>query len=75
MGGKRLDLLKIYRTVIEAGGYEQVTLHRGWKQVGDPFHFPATCTNSAYSLKSFYTKYLVSLIYLAFLLHTNNFFL
>lgn len=24
LGGKRLDLLKIYKTVIEAGGYEKV---------------------------------------------------
>ncbi|KAI9274069.1 hypothetical protein EDC94DRAFT_593711 [Helicostylum pulchrum] len=59
LGGKRLDLLKIYKTVIEAGGYEKVTLNRGWKQVGDPFNFPVTCTNSAYSIKSFYTKYLL----------------
>ncbi|KAG2237285.1 hypothetical protein BDF21DRAFT_377330 [Thamnidium elegans] len=59
LGGKRLDLLKIYKTVIEAGGYEKVTLNRGWKQVGDPFNFPITCTNSAYSIKSFYTKYLL----------------
>jgi hypothetical protein len=26
LGGKRLDLLKIYKTVIEAGGYEKVQL-------------------------------------------------
>lgn len=24
LGGKRLDLLKIYKTVLEAGGYEKV---------------------------------------------------
>jgi hypothetical protein len=71
LGGKRLDLLKIYKTVLEAGGYEQVTLHRGWKQVGDPFHFPATCTNSAYSLKSFYTKYLVNFIHSTFCYHND----
>ncbi|CAO3651172.1 unnamed protein product [Mucor hiemalis] len=59
LGGKRLDLLKIYKTVLEAGGYEKVTLNCGWKQVGDPFNFPATCTNSAYTLKLYYTKYLL----------------
>lgn len=59
LGGKKLDLLRIYKTVMEAGGYEKVTLNRGWKQVGDPFHFPATCTNSAYILKSVYTKFLL----------------
>ncbi|KAI9485941.1 MAG: hypothetical protein EXX96DRAFT_547084 [Benjaminiella poitrasii] len=59
LGGKKLDLLRIYKTVLEAGGYEQVTVNRGWKQVGDPFNFPATCTNSAYILKAVYTKYLL----------------
>ncbi|KAI8080770.1 uncharacterized protein B0P05DRAFT_539550 [Gilbertella persicaria] len=59
LGGKKLNLLTIYRTVLDAGGYEKVTLNRGWKQVGDPFNFPATCTNSAYILKAVYTKYLL----------------
>jgi hypothetical protein len=40
-------------------------VNRGWKQVGDPFHFPSTCTNSAYILKAVYTKYLVIHIYLS----------
>ncbi|KAI8985175.1 hypothetical protein BDB01DRAFT_789191 [Pilobolus umbonatus] len=59
LGGKKLDLLRIYKSVIEAGGYEKVTLNRGWKQVGDPFNFPPTCTNSAYILKGVYTKNLL----------------
>ncbi|KAI8378016.1 uncharacterized protein BYT42DRAFT_614646 [Radiomyces spectabilis] len=59
LGGKKLDLLKIYKTVIEAGGYDKVTQNRGWKQVGDPFNFPPTCTNSAYVLKSIYTRSLL----------------
>ncbi|CAO3691731.1 unnamed protein product [Rhizopus microsporus] len=59
LGGKKLNLLRIYKTVMEAGGYEKVTLNCGWKQVGDPFNFPSTCTNSAYILKAVYTKYLV----------------
>ncbi|KAI8378227.1 hypothetical protein EDC96DRAFT_493997 [Choanephora cucurbitarum] len=59
LGGKKLNLLTIYKTVIDAGGYEKVTSNRGWKQVGDPFNFPATCTNSAYILKAVYTKYLL----------------
>lgn len=36
-----------------------MTENRGWKQVGDPFDFPPTCTNSAYILKLVYTKNLV----------------
>lgn len=86
MGGKKLDLLKIWQRVQEAGGFEQVsakayyhclkrryagsltklptlclqvTQSRTWKQVGDPFNFPVTCTNSAYVLKAVYIKYMV----------------
>ncbi|KAI7853836.1 hypothetical protein BDC45DRAFT_145451 [Circinella umbellata] len=59
LGGKKLDLLRIYKTVMDAGGYEKVTQNRGWKQVGDPFDFPPTCTNSAYILKAVYIKNLL----------------
>ncbi|OZJ06843.1 hypothetical protein BZG36_00181 [Bifiguratus adelaidae] len=59
LGGKRLDLLLIWKTVMAAGGYEKVTANRGWKQVGDPFNFPPTCTNSAYILKGVYTRNLL----------------
>ncbi|KAJ3174937.1 Chromatin structure-remodeling complex protein rsc9 [Geranomyces variabilis] len=58
LGGKRLDLYKIYQWVTEAGGYEQVTSARGWKKIMDPFNLPATCTNSAYVAKQLYQKYL-----------------
>ncbi|TPX66839.1 hypothetical protein SpCBS45565_g04167 [Spizellomyces sp. 'palustris'] len=58
LGGKRLDLYRIYRWVVEAGGYEQVTAARGWKKVTDPFNLPATCTNAAYVVKNLYQKYL-----------------
>ncbi|KAJ2959552.1 hypothetical protein NQZ79_g4988 [Umbelopsis isabellina] len=59
LGGKKLDLLKIWNRVQEAGGFEQVTQSRTWKQVGDPFNFPVTCTNSAYVLKAVYIKYML----------------
>ncbi|KAJ3160437.1 Chromatin structure-remodeling complex protein rsc9 [Geranomyces michiganensis] len=58
LGGKRLDLYKIYQWVTEAGGYEQVTSARGWKKIMDLFDLPPTCTNSAYVAKQLYQKYL-----------------
>ncbi|KAJ1341825.1 hypothetical protein BSLG_003598 [Batrachochytrium salamandrivorans] len=58
LGGKNLDLLKIYKMVIEAGGYELVTHERGWKKIGIPFDLPTTCTNSAFVFKQIYQKYL-----------------
>ncbi|TPX61326.1 hypothetical protein PhCBS80983_g01135 [Powellomyces hirtus] len=60
LGGKRLDMYRIYQWVIEAGGYDQVTTARGWKKITDPFNLPATCTNSAYVVKQLYQKFLLN---------------
>lgn len=76
MGGRRLDLYKIFQVVTAAGGFEEVTKNRGWKQVGDIFQFPSTCTNSAYILKGVYIRNLVSLyiyIYIYINGHTSLF--
>ncbi|KAJ3300363.1 hypothetical protein HK104_001326 [Borealophlyctis nickersoniae] len=58
LGGKKLDLFRIYKWVQEAGGYEKVTQERGWKKVTTPFDLPPTCTNSAYVVKQLYQRYL-----------------
>ncbi|KAL1914660.1 uncharacterized protein VTP21DRAFT_8071 [Calcarisporiella thermophila] len=58
LGSKKLDLLMMYRLVLEQGGYETVTREKLWRQIGDPFKFPPTCTNSAFVLKTVYMKYL-----------------
>ncbi|KAG2177910.1 hypothetical protein INT43_003157 [Umbelopsis isabellina] len=59
LGGQKLDLLKLFKEVQAAGGYEQVTKDRAWKQLGDNFNFKRTCTNSAYVLKAVYKKNLL----------------
>lgn len=59
LGGRRLDLYKIFQVVVSSGGFDEVTKNRGWKQVGDIFQFPSTCTNSAYILKGVYIRNLV----------------
>lgn len=59
LGGRRLDLYKIFQVVAASGGFDEVTKNRGWKQVGDIFKFPSTCTNSAYILKGVYIRNLV----------------
>ncbi|KAI8978097.1 hypothetical protein BDB01DRAFT_800803 [Pilobolus umbonatus] len=59
LGGRRLDLYKIFQVVTAAGGFEEVTRNRGWKQVGDSFDFPSTCTNSAYIIKGVYIRNLL----------------
>ncbi|KAI9025860.1 hypothetical protein CLU79DRAFT_833660 [Phycomyces nitens] len=59
LGGKKIDLLKLYESVLEAGGFDQVTKNRSWKKVGEIFRFPSTCTNSAYILKGVYIRNLL----------------
>lgn len=54
-----MDLYKIFQVVAASGGFDEVTKNRGWKQVGDIFQFPSTCTNSAYILKGVYIRNLV----------------
>lgn len=63
LGGRRLDLYKIFQVVSASGGFDEVTKNRGWKQVGDIFQFPSTCTNSAYILKGVYIRNLVKYIF------------
>ncbi|KAI8090156.1 uncharacterized protein B0P05DRAFT_529586 [Gilbertella persicaria] len=59
LGGKKIDLFKLYKDVVAAGGFDQVTKKRSWKQIGAVFEFPATCTNSAYILKGLYIRNLL----------------
>lgn len=59
LGGRRLDLYKIYQVVVAAGGFDEVTKNRSWKQVGNLFDFRSTCTNSAYIMKGVYIRNLL----------------
>jgi hypothetical protein len=58
LGGQKLDLFLIFQIVKENGGYEKITSERGWKKIANLFHFPSTCTNSAFVLKQIYQKHL-----------------
>ncbi|KAI9259050.1 hypothetical protein BY458DRAFT_517620 [Sporodiniella umbellata] len=59
LGGRRLDLYKIFQVVVAAGGFDEVTKNRSWKQVGNLFQFRSTCTNSAYIMKGVYIRNLL----------------
>ncbi|KAJ3023862.1 UNVERIFIED_CONTAM: AT-rich interactive domain-containing protein 2 [Siphonaria sp. JEL0065] len=58
LGGKKLDLYRIYLGVKNAGGFEKVSEEHGWQKIANPFEFPPTCTNSAYVIKRAYRSYL-----------------
>ncbi|KAK8562682.1 hypothetical protein V6N12_010755 [Hibiscus sabdariffa] len=54
-----LNLLKLWRAVIKLGGYEQVTSCKLWRQVGESFNPPKTCTTMSWTFRIFYEKALL----------------
>ncbi|XP_077215849.1 AT-rich interactive domain-containing protein 6-like [Tasmannia lanceolata] len=57
--GEGLNCLKLWRAVIRLGGYDQVTSCKLWRQVGESFKPPKTCTTVSWSFRCFYEKALL----------------
>eukprot|EP00249_Psilotum_nudum_P018850 c26988_g1_i1 orf=723-2252(-) len=57
--GLNLNCLKLWRTVVRLGGYESVTNGKLWRQVGETFNPPRTCTTVSWSFRGFYEKALL----------------
>ncbi|CAJ2642762.1 AT-rich interactive domain-containing protein 5 [Trifolium pratense] len=57
--GVPLNCLKLWRSVIKLGGYELVTGSKLWRQVGESFHPPKTCTTVSWTFRIFYEKALL----------------
>ncbi|KAJ0237476.1 AT-rich interactive domain-containing protein 6 [Hirschfeldia incana] len=57
--GLPLNALKLWRAVIKLGGYEVVTTTKLWRQVGESFNPPKTCTTVSYTFRIFYEKALL----------------
>ncbi|KAL3621566.1 hypothetical protein CASFOL_036478 [Castilleja foliolosa] len=54
-----LNCLKLWRAVIRLGGYDTVTGQKLWRQVGESFHPPKTCTTVSWTFRIFYEKSLL----------------
>ncbi|XP_022743914.1 AT-rich interactive domain-containing protein 6-like isoform X2 [Durio zibethinus] len=54
-----LNLLKLWKAVIKLGGYKQVTSCKLWRQVGESFNPPKTCTTVSWTFRIFYEKALL----------------
>ncbi|KAI8533291.1 hypothetical protein RHMOL_Rhmol11G0286200 [Rhododendron molle] len=50
---------RLWRAVIRLGGYEQVTSCKYWRQVGESFKPPKTCTTVSWTFRCFYEKALL----------------
>ncbi|KAL6971062.1 hypothetical protein U1Q18_030744 [Sarracenia purpurea var. burkii] len=59
IGGKDLDLHRLFVEVTSRGGIEKILRERRWKEVTAVFSFPSTATNASFVLR----KYYVSLLY------------
>ncbi|KAK3158909.1 hypothetical protein QOZ80_2AG0143260 [Eleusine coracana subsp. coracana] len=57
--GKGLNCLKLWRQVAHLGGHDQVTVCKLWRQVGETFRPPKTCTTVSWSFRIFYEKALL----------------
>ncbi|KAG9146485.1 hypothetical protein Leryth_011767 [Lithospermum erythrorhizon] len=57
--GQQLNCLKLWRSVIKLGGYDRVTGSKLWRQVGESFHPPKTCTTISWTFRIFYEKALL----------------
>ncbi|XP_047980154.1 AT-rich interactive domain-containing protein 3 [Salvia hispanica] len=57
--GHPLNCLKLWRAVIRLGGYDRVTGSKLWRQVGESFHPPKTCTTVSWTFRIFYEKSLL----------------
>ncbi|KAM7259987.1 hypothetical protein ACFE04_008865 [Oxalis oulophora] len=57
--GEPLNCLKLWRSVIRLGGYDVVTGSKLWRNVGETFNPPKTCTTVSFTFRIFYEKVLL----------------
>ncbi|XP_022735010.1 high mobility group B protein 15-like [Durio zibethinus] len=58
IGGKELDLHRLFVEVTSRGGIEKIIRERRWKEVTAIFNFPSTATNASFVLRKYYVSLL-----------------
>lgn len=58
IGGKELDLYKLFKEVVGRGGYHSVCDNKQWKEIVNSLDLPASCTSASFTLRNHYNKYL-----------------
>ncbi|RDX97866.1 High mobility group B protein 15, partial [Mucuna pruriens] len=58
IGGKELDLCRLFIEVTCRGGIEKLIKERRWKEVTAVFNFPSTATNASFVLRKYYSSLL-----------------
>jgi ARID/BRIGHT DNA binding domain len=59
LGGRELDLCKLYKAVISRGGSHRVSNNKLWKEIVNEFEIPASCTSASFTLRNHYNKCLL----------------
>ncbi|XP_076466309.1 uncharacterized protein LOC143297742 [Babylonia areolata] len=58
IGGTEIDLYRLYRRVVDLGGWKKVNDLMLWDDILEEFKIPAACSNGAQALKFAYIRYL-----------------
>ncbi|CAJ2631117.1 high mobility group B protein 15 [Trifolium pratense] len=58
IGGRELDLHRLFVEVTSRGGIEKIIKDRKWKEITLVFNFPSTATNASFVLRKYYTSLL-----------------
>ncbi|KAJ0034460.1 hypothetical protein Pint_25420 [Pistacia integerrima] len=58
IGGKELDLHRLFVEVTSRGGIEKIIKEKRWKEVTAIFNFPSTATNASFVLRKYYVSLL-----------------
>ncbi|CAL0320666.1 unnamed protein product [Lupinus luteus] len=58
IGGRELDLHRLFVAVTSRGGFEKIIKERKWKEVTIVFNFPSTATNASFVLRKYYSSLL-----------------
>lgn len=56
IGGKELDLYKLFKEVISRGGSQHVSENKQWKEIVNALELPASCTSASFTLRNHYSK-------------------
>ena len=60
IGGKELDLYKVFKEVIVRGGSHSVSDSKQWKEIVNALELPASCTSASFTLRNHYNRCLLS---------------
>ena len=60
MAKQVLDLYELYNQVVEKGGLVEVINKKQWQEIIKGLSLPSSITSAAFTLRSQYTRYLVS---------------